>query len=124
MLWGDSLKNHRFTSAAADLRRTQEPVEHTIATQPGSRRVVSTAVKWVRFVYFYIRIIESVVGARPAQFGGDKCGGLFFAGSHWLVLYGGLCRRVLGGIGGVLVSGVRPRAPRGYRGSRGRLPPT
>ena len=39
--------------------------------------------EWVRFVYFCIRIIGSVVITRPAWFGGDERSGLFCTGNHW-----------------------------------------
>jgi hypothetical protein len=39
--------------------------------------------KWVRFAYFHIQIIGSVMIARPAWFGGDERSGLFCTGSHW-----------------------------------------
>ncbi|MCK4461097.1 MAG: hypothetical protein KAW46_04800, partial [candidate division Zixibacteria bacterium] len=39
--------------------------------------------KWVRFVYFYSHLIESVVIARLAWFGGDERSALFCTGSHW-----------------------------------------
>jgi hypothetical protein len=38
-----------------------------------------------------------------ARFGGDKCGSLFCYGIHKMLLYRQLRRRVLGGIGTVLV---------------------